>query len=113
MEAELLLEEKMSSLDIGGRIKALRVNQKRTLQEIADACDLSRGMISKIEKNKTVPSVAALVKIATALGTNISSILEQDGLVNAIHTPRKKSTENLTITEKGYAIYPYASEYHE
>ncbi len=113
MEAELLLEDKMNSLDIGGRIRALRVNQKRTLQEIADACDLSRGMISKIENNKTVPSVAALVKIATALGTNISSILEQDGLVNAIHTPAKKATESLTITEKGYSIYPFASEFHE
>ena len=113
MEMELLHDEKMSGLAIGSRIKALRVNQKRTLQEIADACDLSRGMISKIENNKTVPSVAALVKIAKALGTNISNILEQDGWVNAIHTTRKKASENLTKTEKGYSIYPYASEYHE
>lgn len=113
MAAELLLEEKINNLDIGGRIKALRVHQKRTLQEIADACDLSRGMISKIENNKTVPSVAALVKIASALGTNISNILEQDGLVKPIHTPAQKATESLTITEKGYSIYPFASEYHE
>lgn len=110
---EILHDVKTSGLEIGSRIKTLRVSQKRTLQEIADACDLSRGMISKIENNKTVPSVAALVKIAKALGTNISNILEQDGWLNAIHTTRKKASENLTKTEKGYSIFPYASGYHE
>lgn len=110
---ELLIEEKINKLNIGDRIKMLRVTQKRTMQEIAEASDLSKSMISKIENNKTVPSVAALVKIAKALGTNISSLLEQDGWVNAIITTRQKAQENLTTTDKGYSIYPYASEYHE
>jgi transcriptional regulator with XRE-family HTH domain len=110
---ELLIEEKINKLNIGDRIKMLRISQKRTMQEIAEASDLSKSMISKIENNKTVPSVAALVKIAKALGTNISSLLEQDGWVNAIITTRQKAQENLTTTDKGYSIYPYASEYHE
>lgn len=102
-----------NNLNLGDRIKILRVNQKRTLQEIADASDLSRSMISKIENNKTIPSVAALVKIANALATNISNLLEHDGWLNAIFTPRHNAVENLTKTDKGYSIYPYASEYHE
>ena len=110
---ELLIEEKINKLNIGDRIKMLRITQKRTMQEIAEASDLSKSMISKIENNKTVPSVAALVKIAKALGTNISNLLEQDGWLNAIITTRQKALENLTTTDKGYAIYPYASEYHE
>lgn len=110
---ELLIEQKINKLNIGDRIKMLRISQKRTMQEIAEASDLSKSMISKIENNKTVPSVAALVKIAKALGTNISSLLEQDGWVNAIITTRQKAQENLTTTDKGYSIYPYASEYHE
>jgi transcriptional regulator with XRE-family HTH domain len=110
---ELTLEGKINNLNIGDRIKILRINQKRTLQEIADASELSKSMISKIENNRTVPSVAALVKISKALGTNISSLLEQEGRVNTIMTTRQKAGENLTITDKGYAIYPYASEYHE
>ena len=110
---ELLIGEKINKLNIGDRIKMLRISQKRTMQEIAEASDLSKSMISKIENNKTVPSVAALVKIAKALGTNISSLLEQDGWVNAIITTRQKAQENLTTTDKGYSIYPYASEYHE
>ena len=110
---ELLIEEKINKLNIGDRIKMLRISQKRTMQEIAEACELSKSMISKIENNKTVPSVATLVKIAKSLGTNISSLLEQDGWVNAIITTKQKAHDNLTATDKGYSIYPYASEYHE
>lgn len=108
-----LVKEKTNKLNIGERIKMLRISQKRTVFEIAEASELSKSMISKIENNKAIPSVAALVKIAQALGTNISSILEQDGWVNAIITTYKKAQENLTSTDKGYSIYPYASEYHE
>lgn len=108
----LEIEEHVGKLDIGDRIRILRIRQKRTLQEIADASELSRSMISKIENNKTVPSVAALVKIAKSLGTNISSLLEHDGWLNAIFTPMEKAEESLTATDKGYAIYPFASEYH-
>src|SRR5215207_3509798 len=107
---ELLIEEKLNKLNIGDRIKMLRITQSRTMQEIAEASDLSKSMISKIENNKSVPSVAALVKIAKALGTTISSLLEHDGWVNAMITTRKEAIGNLTTTDKGYSIYPYASE---
>jgi len=110
---ELFLEEKISTLNIGDRIKTLRIAQKRTMEEIAKASDLSKSMISKIESNKTIPSVAALVKIAKSLGTNISNLLEREGFLNAIITTRQKALENLTSTDKGYSIYPYASGYHE
>lgn len=100
-------------LSIGDRIRFMRISQKRTLQAIADSCELSKSMISKIENNRTVPSVAALVKIAKALGTNISRLLEQDGWAKAIVTSRKEAEDNMTPTEKGYSIFPYASEYHE
>jgi transcriptional regulator with XRE-family HTH domain len=102
-----------SQLEIGSRIKILRINQKRTMQDIADSSEISKSMISKIENQKTIPSVATLVKIAKTLGTNISNLLEHDGWLNAIITTKQTAEENLTITDKGYAIYPYASEYHE
>ena len=98
---------------IGDRIRAMRITQKRTLQEIADSCDLSKSMISKIENNRTVPSVAALVKLAKALGTSISNLLEHDGWEKAIVTSRKQAEKSMTLTEKGYSFFPYASEYHE
>jgi transcriptional regulator with XRE-family HTH domain len=110
---ESSLEEQLGNLNIGDRIKMLRLSQNRTMQEIAEASDLSKSMISKIENNKAVPSVAALVKIAKSLGTTISGLLEQEGFLNAIHITRKKAIESLTPTDKGYLIHPYAAGYHE
>jgi transcriptional regulator with XRE-family HTH domain len=100
-------------LQIGDRIKSLRIHQNRTLQEVADASDLSKSMISKIENNKAVPSVAALVKIAKTLGTNISSLLEQDSWARTVHTAQDDALRNVTFTEKGYSVFPYAASFHE
>jgi transcriptional regulator with XRE-family HTH domain len=109
---ESLTEEQLGNLNIGDRIKMLRLSQNRTMQEIAEASDLSKSMISKIENNKAIPSVAALVNIAKSLGTTISGLLEQQGFLNAIHVSRKQALQNLTPTDKGYLIHPYASGYH-
>jgi len=89
------------------------MNQKRTIQEVADSCGLSKSMISKIENSKTIPSVATLVKIAQTLGTSISNLLEHEGWAKAIVTTRKEAEAKLVSTEKGYLIFPYASEFHE
>src|SRR5687768_8135013 len=102
-----------STLNIGERIKILRISQNRTLQEVAERCELSKSMISKIENNRAIPSVAALVKIAHCLGTNISNLLEQDGWLNTVFTSRKETMQSLTLTDKGYSIFPFASGYHE
>lgn len=103
----------VNNLGVGERIRILRTSQNRTLQEVADSCGLSKSMISKIENDKTVPSVATLVKIAQTLGTNISHLLEHNGWDKAIKTTRKEAEEKLVRTEKGYMIFPFASEFHE
>lgn len=102
-----------NTLCVGERIRMLRSVQNRTLQEVADSCGLSKSMISKIENDKTIPSVATLVKIAQTLGTNISHLLEQASWDKAIVTSREEAVKKLVKTEKGYHIFPYASEYHE
>lgn len=100
-------------LEVGERIKLLRMSQSRTLQEVADQCGLSKSMISKIENDKTIPSVATLVKIAAALGTTISGLLEQDATGKTIVSTRQEALERLVKTEKGYHIFPFASAFHD
>ncbi len=97
------------SLSIGSRIRILRKSQKRNIQDIADACGLSKSMISKIETNAVMPSVATLVKIARALGTNVSVLMEERNVQTSEVTPMQKALDNLTQTNKGYHIYPFAS----
>ncbi|NMH27958.1 helix-turn-helix domain-containing protein [Flavobacterium silvaticum] len=102
-----------ATLEVGDRIRMLRIKQNRTLQEVADSCGLSKSMISKIENDKAIPSVATLVKIAQVLGTTISGLLEKEGWDKPIMTPQSEAISKLVKTEKGYMIFPFASEFHQ
>ena len=101
----------MNKLAIGTHLRKIRIGQNRTIQEIADKCKLSKSMISKIETNKVVPSVATLSKLAKSLGTSVSALLEKNGDLACVKTPAGQPQENLAQTDKGYHIYPFAPEY--
>ncbi len=57
---------------IGEKIKFLRLQNNLTQEELADRCELSKGFISMLEKDKTSPSIATLKDILEALGTNLA-----------------------------------------
>jgi transcriptional regulator with XRE-family HTH domain len=99
----------MINLQIGSRIRRLRLEQHRTQQDIAAACGVSKSLISKIESNGVVPPVATLVKIAAALGTNVSSLIEETPDAFTIVARRGDVAENMIRTEQGYWIHPYAT----
>ena len=63
------LEERMASMDIGHRMKELRIQYGLTQQELADRSELSKGFISQLERNLTSPSVSTLLDIIQCLGT--------------------------------------------
>ena len=103
----------MKDLDIGITLRTLRIKQGRTIQEISDFCGLSKSMVSKIETNKVFPSVATLTKIAKTLGTNISSLLEENAGNSEVFVLAGTAEQNTIKTEKGYSIYPYASGFKQ
>lgn len=105
-------DESDLQIKLGKRIKAFRLSQNRTIEDLANASDMSKSMISKIENNKAIPSVAALVNIASSLGVSVSDILEAEETVSAEFTPAEKARKNIALTGKGYSIFPFASKYH-
>ncbi len=62
-------KERMVSMDIGHRMKELRIQYGLTQQELADRSELSKGFISQLERNLTSPSVSTLLDIIQCLGT--------------------------------------------
>jgi len=56
-------------MDIGEKLKRLRVKNGLTQQDLADRCDLSKGFISQVENNLASPSIATLMDILETLGT--------------------------------------------
>jgi transcriptional regulator with XRE-family HTH domain len=101
----------MTKPKIGLTIRAIRLSQNRTIQEIANICGLSKSMVSKIETDTVFPSVATLTKIARSLGTTVSVLLEESEENSDIIIQADKAEENSVQTERGYSIFPYASGY--
>ena len=61
-------------MEIGSKIKNLRLQNGLTQEELADRCELSKGFISLLESDKTSPSMATLEDILNALGTDFAQI---------------------------------------
>jgi transcriptional regulator with XRE-family HTH domain len=59
-------------MDIGAKLKQLRVLKGLTQEELADRSELSKGFISQLERNLTSPSIATLTDILQCLGTDLS-----------------------------------------
>ncbi len=58
-------------MDIGGKIKSLRLMHGMTMEDLADRTELSKGFISQLERNLASPSIATLVDILACLGTDL------------------------------------------
>lgn len=58
-------------MNIGGKIRDLRIGKGLTQGELADRAELSKGFISQLENNLTSPSIATLIDILTCLGTDL------------------------------------------
>ena len=61
----------MSGFAIGSKIRALRIKNGLTQEELANRSELSKGFISQVESEQTSPSIATLVDILECLGTNL------------------------------------------
>ncbi len=62
----------------GRRIRALRLEARRTLQEVADDADLSTGFLSQIERGLSEPSVESVLRIAGALNVAVNAIAAEE-----------------------------------
>ena len=57
-------------MQIGEKIRILRMEKQLTQEELANRCELSKGFISQVENDLTSPSIATLIDILEILGTN-------------------------------------------
>lgn len=64
-------------MDIGRKIKELRIQKGLTQEELADRSELSKGFISQVERNLTSPSIATLIDILQCLGTDLNDFFHE------------------------------------
>jgi transcriptional regulator with XRE-family HTH domain len=61
---------------IASRVHALRTELGLTLDALAAQCDVSRSMLSLIERGESSPTAVVLEKIATGLGVPLASLFD-------------------------------------
>ena len=60
---------------IGRRIRQERLRQNLTIRQVSDRAGMSFSGLSQVELAKNAASIAALVRIAKALGLRVSKLL--------------------------------------
>ena len=65
-------------MDIGKKLKELRLANDLTLGDLASRSELTKGFLSQVERNLTTPSIATLEDILEALGTNLSEFFHEE-----------------------------------
>jgi transcriptional regulator with XRE-family HTH domain len=70
-------------MEIGEKIRELRIQNGLTLEELSRRSDVSTSLLSMVERNKSVPTVRTLERIVKAFGTTISSFYQSMENVNA------------------------------
>ncbi|MBQ2412930.1 MAG: helix-turn-helix transcriptional regulator [Anaerotignum sp.] len=66
-------------MEIGQKIKRLRLQRGLTQEELADRCELSKGFISLLERDLTSPALSTLVDILECLGTDLPAFFNDHG----------------------------------
>ncbi|MDQ6934550.1 MAG: XRE family transcriptional regulator [Actinomycetota bacterium] len=61
---------------IGARLRAARLSQKMTIEAVADASGLTKGFISRLERDGASPSVASLVAVCEVIGLRVGALFD-------------------------------------
>ena len=88
-------------MEIGIKLKELRLKNQLTQEELADRSELTKGYISQLENDLTSPSIATLKDILQALGSSLSAFFSEDEEEPLVFTKEDyflKEGENSSVT---------------
>lgn len=86
---------------LGEKIKGLRLSCELTQEELADRCELTKGYISQLENDLTSPSIATLIDILSALGSDLKEFFSDGEKEEKITFNKNEFIEKVT---EGYTL---------
>ncbi len=90
---------------IGLNLKKLREERGYSIGKLSEIVQVSKSMLSQIEKGETNPSVGTIWKIANGLRVSFTSLLNED--IETFKTIKKADIQVITQDDEGYALFPY------
>jgi transcriptional regulator with XRE-family HTH domain len=97
---KLFLKE-FTVVDIGVKLRQLRIQKNLTQEELAARCELSKGFISQVERDLTSPSIATLIDILESLGTNPQSFFTDGSLEKVVFSQADMFTKQDDEDQRG------------
>lgn len=96
-------------MELGIKIKRLRLQKALTQEELADRCELTKGYISQLENELTSPSIATLEDILNALGTTPAEFFSDEKEEKVVFT-EKEFIEKINDDNKIEWLVPNAQK---
>ena len=75
-------------MEIGERLRELRIQRGLTQEEMADRCELSKGFISQVERELASPSIATLKDMLECLGVTLQSFFSDSSNEKIVFSPQ-------------------------
>lgn len=88
-------------MNIGLRVKQLRIKNGLTLEELASRTELTKGFLSQLERNLTSPSISTLEDICEVLCVDLADFFKEETEQKLVFTENDyfvDEKENMTIT---------------
>ncbi len=99
-------------MNIGDKLRNLRLARRMTQAELADQLGLTKGYISQIENDLTSPSMQSLFSILEALGTNVQEFFSPQTEQKVVFKPEDFSiTMDVHLKHKLTKIVPTRLKY--
>jgi transcriptional regulator with XRE-family HTH domain len=67
----------LSSRNIGTKLRAARLAARMTMADVAQQSGLTKGFVSKLERDLANVSVASLIRLCDALGISVGSLFSE------------------------------------
>jgi transcriptional regulator with XRE-family HTH domain len=84
MKNNLSLSGSPTGINVGRRLRELRIERRLTIRALAELSNLNVNTLSFIEHNKTSPSVSTLQQVAAALELPINAFFEAKTIPKAV-----------------------------
>ena len=92
-------------MDIGEKLRLLRLQRNLTQEEVADRCELSKGFISQVERNLASPSIATLTDMLECLGVSLAAFFSDKGGEKTVFAPQDMFVKEDPETLRGQVTW--------
>ena len=89
-------------MQLGRKIRDLRLRRGLTVQQLAEATGLSKGFVSQVENGRTSPSLSTLQDLARSLETSVAYLVVEEDQVP--YVVRRSERPHMSVNGNGSRV---------